>query len=321
MKDRVVQFPHRYQLIPVAGEEGTYDIVAKPGAITEAGTPINKATLLSDETADLYCLTGDDATVDNALKKALSLSSYMAFCGNVNSDMLDAAFGKGNEDRMIGLGRQLAMYAWFKGDSRTIYPFTNLLTCDTLQDIFNNYQSLEEVVESNHLTNLFLNTPYVLDNYMISFAIALGGLNPLLYNYTSWDEVCSDGTTFEAVANNEISFEMLAKTIDGREAMYSNYIITESILANSNVALEYMNLNSKTYTQNAVPRTTIVVFEGQGFLLSSNLVGGPIINTYYTDGTQVEGGPIINKFITKQTIYFPLNFTDVIKVTSKIFEI
>jgi len=67
MKDRVVQFPHRYQLVPVAGEEGTYDIVAKPGTITEAGTPINKATLLSDETAALYGLTGEDATVDGAL--------------------------------------------------------------------------------------------------------------------------------------------------------------------------------------------------------------------------------------------------------------
>lgn len=67
MKDRVVQYPHRYQLVPVAGESDTYDIIAKPGTVTEAGTPINKATLLSDETAALYGLTGEDATVDGAL--------------------------------------------------------------------------------------------------------------------------------------------------------------------------------------------------------------------------------------------------------------
>lgn len=67
MKDRVVQHPHRYQLVPVSGQSDTYDIIAKPGTITEAGTPINKATLLSDETAALYGLTGEDATVDGAL--------------------------------------------------------------------------------------------------------------------------------------------------------------------------------------------------------------------------------------------------------------
>lgn len=66
MKDRNVQFPHRYQLIPVAGEEGVFDIIAKPGTVTEAGTPLNKATLLSDATAALYGLTGEDTTVDGA---------------------------------------------------------------------------------------------------------------------------------------------------------------------------------------------------------------------------------------------------------------
>ena len=69
MKDRVVEFPHRYQLVPVLGQSDTYDIVAKPGTVTEVGTPLNKATLLKDETATLYDLTGDDATVDKALWK------------------------------------------------------------------------------------------------------------------------------------------------------------------------------------------------------------------------------------------------------------
>lgn len=68
MKDRVVQFPHRYQLVPVEGETNVYDFVPVPGTITEAGTPLNKATLLSDETAALYGLTGEDATVDDVLR-------------------------------------------------------------------------------------------------------------------------------------------------------------------------------------------------------------------------------------------------------------
>ncbi len=67
MKDRVVQYPHRYQLVPVAGKTNVYDFVPVPGTITEAGTPLNKATLLKDATATLYGLTGEDATVDRAL--------------------------------------------------------------------------------------------------------------------------------------------------------------------------------------------------------------------------------------------------------------
>jgi len=64
----------------------------------------------------------------------IGMASYLAFCGNVNANMNDAAFGKNNEENMIGLGRQLAMYAWFKGDSKITYPFTNLITKNTLAE-------------------------------------------------------------------------------------------------------------------------------------------------------------------------------------------
>lgn len=67
MKDRITQFPHRYQMVPVAGQPDTYDIIAKPGTITEVGTPINKATLLSDATAALYGLEGATATPNDVL--------------------------------------------------------------------------------------------------------------------------------------------------------------------------------------------------------------------------------------------------------------
>ena len=44
--DRVVQYPHRYQLLAVSGETNTYDIVAKPGTITEIGTIVNRSLLM-----------------------------------------------------------------------------------------------------------------------------------------------------------------------------------------------------------------------------------------------------------------------------------
>ena len=65
MKDRVPTYPGRVTLIPVAGQENTYDIV-RADEPQQEGTPINKATLLNDATAEKLGLTGDP-TVNDAL--------------------------------------------------------------------------------------------------------------------------------------------------------------------------------------------------------------------------------------------------------------
>ena len=65
MKDRVPTYPGRVRLIPVAGQENTYDIV-RADEPQQEGTPLNKATLLDDATAEKLGLTGDP-TVNQAL--------------------------------------------------------------------------------------------------------------------------------------------------------------------------------------------------------------------------------------------------------------
>ena len=45
VKDRLVQFPSRYRLLPVGGTTDTFDLVPITGVITETGTPINKEFL------------------------------------------------------------------------------------------------------------------------------------------------------------------------------------------------------------------------------------------------------------------------------------
>lgn len=54
MKDRIVEHPKRYQLKKVEGQLDQYDLISAPGAITEIGTPINKATLLQDSVYSKY---------------------------------------------------------------------------------------------------------------------------------------------------------------------------------------------------------------------------------------------------------------------------
>ena len=65
MKDRVPLYPGRVKLAPVSGQENTYDMV-RADEPTQEGTPLNKANLLSDETAALYGL-GEEGTVNDAL--------------------------------------------------------------------------------------------------------------------------------------------------------------------------------------------------------------------------------------------------------------
>ena len=87
MKDRVPTYPGRVRLIPVAGQENTYDIV-RADEPQQEGTPINKATLLDDATAEKLGLTGDP-TVNQALagilqkpiKAKLTVSGWTAVDG------------------------------------------------------------------------------------------------------------------------------------------------------------------------------------------------------------------------------------------------
>lgn len=74
MTDRNVQFPNRYQLTKVPGTDDIYDLTPAPGTITAEGTMINKATLLSDETAELLGLP-NTAVPDDAWSKIVPAGS------------------------------------------------------------------------------------------------------------------------------------------------------------------------------------------------------------------------------------------------------
>ena len=93
---------------------------------------------------------------DPVLVNSIDLSSYYAFCASVNSNSIDCAFGKNNEDRILNLGLQLAMYAWFCGDSKTEYPFTELCNCCKLTDIETNDAAFKELWENTMLRNLYM---------------------------------------------------------------------------------------------------------------------------------------------------------------------
>lgn len=72
MRDRFVQFPTRYELLPVPGMSNVFDLIPVPGIVYDPGTSLNKHTWLADDTAAGLGLTGEDntpngPTVNNAI--------------------------------------------------------------------------------------------------------------------------------------------------------------------------------------------------------------------------------------------------------------
>ena len=83
MKDRISTYPHRVTLTPVEGQENTYDLVRADEPI-EVGTPLNKASLLSDDTATAMRLSQSNPTVNDALS---SLSGSVVSVGDMKTTM------------------------------------------------------------------------------------------------------------------------------------------------------------------------------------------------------------------------------------------
>ena len=77
MQDRVSLYPGRVKLEPVAGQANLYDLT-RADQPTQEGTPLNKASLLSDATAALLGL-GTDAVPDEAFLALAIGSGYYGY--------------------------------------------------------------------------------------------------------------------------------------------------------------------------------------------------------------------------------------------------
>ena len=91
MKNRIPKYAGRVKLTPVVNQPNVYDMVRADEPLEE-GTPLNKATLLDDETAALLGLT-EDSTVNDAfnvisLKEAVLNGMISHISNNFDNDIL-----------------------------------------------------------------------------------------------------------------------------------------------------------------------------------------------------------------------------------------
>lgn len=91
MKDRVPKYPGRVYVTPENGGAPYYATIERADEPVEVGTPLNKATLLNDDVANLISLSGDQATVSEALKAVFNLANPYASTSRYGRTKLTSA--------------------------------------------------------------------------------------------------------------------------------------------------------------------------------------------------------------------------------------
>jgi hypothetical protein len=152
---------------------------------------------LSTAVATLFGLVGSNATMRNAMSMAIPNASYMLFCTSTNAGALDVAFGKNNTDRVTGIGLQMSMYAWYKGDSRTTYPFATLQQQQTLANAVAN--AYTDIRGNKNIIDLISLSPYAYG--LAQDYIPMSGDVPAYQSGTtySYRNTTTTGTSYHSV--------------------------------------------------------------------------------------------------------------------------
>lgn len=167
----------------------------------------------------------------------LQTSSYMAFCTNYNATTLNIAFGKNNEEKIMSIGKQLAMYAWFKGTSQSVL-FTNLITKQTLEDILDDADAYGECASNSYICDLLIASDYALSTSKLKFPLSNSTARAVVASTSAYTGSSSNMTAI----SGDVSIGTLTVPYDGtyricpRVGMSSTYI-NGKILKNGNAFL------------------------------------------------------------------------------------
>lgn len=169
------------------------------------------------------CKTPRDSGVP--IDKVCAASSYLAFVGNINEDMVAAAFGKNNEDEIVGVGKALAMYAKYKGETENVDYLNDY---DKFSDIVLNHKA--DLTNTKTLFDFIKSSPYAYDKlvntntglpdivlYDRGITEYLDIPNATIYNFVKDEDEIYDGKNFSYSldTNSNISIrKAVSNTVD-----------------------------------------------------------------------------------------------------------
>lgn len=155
---------------------------------------------------------------------------YISLCGNVNADMLDATFGKPDDD-IRGIGYALSKFSWFKGDSKVDYPHTVLKSKTRFLECVADNASLADIIETNTISSIISASPYAralvdskYEKY-IKYSLSLVG-----YTFTSlsasFSSVSGAKKLFAAIEKTtrpDIIYDMMVNKMSLYDTMISSF--------------------------------------------------------------------------------------------------
>lgn len=233
----------------LAGDKVLFDIV-KNGQVIEENVEIVLKNVVSQAGTNVTAqrLNNIEQGIENALDKSDKLLSYMAFCTNLNTNSLDAAFGKNNESEVLNIGKQLAMYCWFKGDSKIAYPFTNLITCNSFLECLTNSEALLEILKNENILSLIATSQYantIYQDFDIVGAICVEtGLSNI--TYPTMISMSANADAMTVLFTNSIAYDLVSKN---SKAM--------TTIANSSTAMNVIS-GSTTITNATIDRAPAI---------------------------------------------------------------
>ena len=169
--------------------------------------------------------TAKEARKNLGVSKESTLASYLAFVGNINEDMVAAAFGKNNEDEIVGVGKALAMYAKYKSESANVDYLNDY---DKFSDIVLNHKA--DLTNTKTLFDFIKSSPYAYDKlvntntglpdivlYDRGITEYLDIPNATIYNFVKDEDEIYDGKNFSYSldTNSNISIrKAVSNTVD-----------------------------------------------------------------------------------------------------------
>lgn len=273
-----------------ASTVATSNTTANRALVSNASGKIGVSTTTLTELGYLSGVTSNIQTQINAISTATNSSqpneSYMSFVANINSrDALDAAFGKGNESYVRGLGRQLSMYLRFKGDTNTTLQ-NNIAQYDTLSEVFSRYKAdiaansvlMTLIRGSDYAYNLWSNTKSNMADFVL-YSAATG------FNSIVGSPNVSDG---RITVSTSTSTGFTASTrIGGMEGTFSSsavYPVNLATLISSGDIYRYKNLKIQITSNARSSANTTLAFSVLGKqLFTVGSVSNGILTTNYSD--------------------------------------
>lgn len=239
----------------------------------------------SNSTKDLYGMhdtafnkiNTDDMFVDLAYTRAIG--SYLAFVGNVNSDQLDAAFGKNNEETVRGIGMALAMYAkWKNPEINIATEFPNLIKCSKLGDFSG--AAVNEAKNNTDILALLNTSTYYVNNYERSmFAKELSYYANIENEFDDLDVLLNDNAALNSVLNSKTAIQYMIDNTT-RPSVFPMHAMNQSELVKSKFTVYDTVGEQNIVIPDDVNSIMVVLIGGGGPRSTDNTRSGGVAGAY-----------------------------------------